>query len=192
MAFHRRDMIHQDLRPENVLIDSAGKAWIIDFGSTQVAGIAESGLGLPQPGLLGTALYAAPEYFVGDAGSWRSDLYSLGVIAYFMLTGRFPYGNQVARSRSLAAQRTLQYQPLADESSDIPLWVDHAIRKAVHPDPLRRQDSLSEFLHDLQQPAADFTPQQRALLERNPLAFWQGATFVLGVVVLVLLYRLAG
>lgn len=191
MAFHRREMLHQDLRPENVLIDVAGNVKIIDFGSTQVMGIAESGLGAMQPGLLGTALYSAPEYFVGDAGSWRSDLYSLGVIAYFMLSGRFPYGNQVARTKSLAAQRMLQYQPLADPHSDIPLWVDHAIRKAVHVNPLQRQDSLSEFLHQLQQPAPDFLRQpQVPLLERNPLAFWQGSTLVLLVVVLVLLYQL--
>lgn len=192
MAFHRRDMLHQDLRPENVMIDTAGKVKIIDFGATRVAGIAESGVGMAQPALLGTALYAAPEYFMGDTGSWHSDLYSLGVIAYFMLSGRFPYGIQVARAKSRAAQRTLCYLPLADEHSDIPQWVDYAIRRAVHTNPLQRHESLSEFLHELQQPAPDFLLQHRPpLLERNPLAFWQGTTLVLLLAVLVLLYQLA-
>src|SRR6185503_18814587 len=95
-AFHRMEMLHQDIRPDNIMIDKTGTAKIIDFGATKVAGAVEAS----PPGhddILGTAQYTAPEYFLGESGSPRSDQFSLGVIAYQMLTGKLPYGAQVAQ-----------------------------------------------------------------------------------------------
>jgi hypothetical protein len=103
-AFHRMEMLHQDLRPENIMIDRTGTVKIIDFGSVSVAGVDGQ-----SSRILGTFQYAAPEYFVGDGGSERADFYSLGVIAYQMLSGRLPYGAEAARVRTRAAQRRLQY-----------------------------------------------------------------------------------
>jgi serine/threonine protein kinase len=105
LAFHRLDMLHQDLRPQNVMIDRTGTAKIIDFGSTRVAGISENASPLSQGELLGTVQYMAPEYLLGEGGDERSDLYSLGVICYQMLSGRLPYGADVARARTRAAPR---------------------------------------------------------------------------------------
>src|SRR5207253_6597821 len=75
-AFHRLEMLHQDLRPANVMVDGTGTAKIIDFGSTRVAGIAENALPLAQAEMLGTLQYMAPEYFLGEGGDERSDLFS--------------------------------------------------------------------------------------------------------------------
>ena len=97
-AFHRMEMLHQDLRPENIMIDGTGTAKIIDFGSTRIAGIAEDSPSGIDDDILGTVQYTAPEYFLGEGGSARSDIFSLGVIAYQMLTGRLPYGAQVRKS----------------------------------------------------------------------------------------------
>ena len=185
-AFHRLEMVHQDLRPANVMIDATGTITIIDFGSTQVAGLIESTAESEQP-ILGTEQYAAPEYFLGDPGTPRSDIFSLGVIAYQMLSGRLPYGAQVSRSRTTAAQRRLEYRPLRHDHRDIPEWVDGAIRKAVHPDPAKRYAELSEFVHDLHHPNSEFLRTRRPpLLERNPVAFWQGLSLILALVVLLL------
>src|SRR6185436_11397973 len=104
-AFHRMEMLHQDLRPQNIMIDRTGTAKIIDFGSVSVAGIEEQARAAEPSRILGTLQYTAPEYFVGDAGSERADLYSLGVITYQMLSGRLPYGSEAARVRTRAAQR---------------------------------------------------------------------------------------
>jgi len=145
-AFHRRDMIHQDLKPDNIMIDRSGTVKIIDFGSTRVAGILEAGYGLEQPHLLGTALYSAPEYFLGEPGTERSDLYALAVITYQMLSGRFPYGNRVARTRTRAEQRRLHYRSVLDEKRAIPGWIDAALHKALQPDPWQRYAELSEFI----------------------------------------------
>ena len=68
-AFHRMDMLHQDLRPANIMIDATGTVKIIDFGSTRVAGLAEGAVAPQDEPLLGTAQYTAPEYFLGESGS---------------------------------------------------------------------------------------------------------------------------
>ena len=117
--------------------------------------------------MLGTAQYTAPEYFLGESGSTRSDQFSLGVIAYQMLSGRLPYGDAVARSRTRAAQRRLAYRTVLDDEREIPVWFDEVLRKATHPDPLRRYEELSEFVHDLRHPNAAYLNQTRApLIER--------------------------
>jgi serine/threonine protein kinase/serine/threonine protein phosphatase PrpC len=186
-AFHRQEMIHQDLRPDNIMIDSTGTAKIIDFGSTRVAGLAEITMSLNQENILGTAQYSAPEYFIGEAGTSRSDMFSLGVIAYQMLSGRLPYGTHVARATTRAAQRKLNYQSVLDDERTIPAWIDEAIRKAVHPDPYKRYEELSEFIFDLRHPNKAFVSKTRPpLMERNPLLFWKTVSFILLLIIIFL------
>ena len=189
-AFHQKEMLHQDLRPDNIMIDATGTVRIIDFGATRVAGVAEA---VPEldGGILGTVQYTAPEYFLGAAGSPQSDLYSLGVIAYQMLTGRLPFGPAAARARTRALQRKLKYRSAANEERGIPLWVDGALRQAVQPDPAARYDALSAFVFDLRHPNPAFrSPSSMPLLERNPVRVWQGVSMVLAVVVVTLLAML--
>jgi len=186
-AFHRQEMVHQDLRPDNVMIDSTGTVKIIDFGSTKVAGVIEV-LPVEDDALLGTVQYAAPEYRIGEAGTDRSDQFSLGVIAYQMLTGRLPYGAQAAMIGSRADLARLHYQPAATPQSDIPEWVDRALEKAVHPDPAQRYEALSEFVYDLRHPNPAFAAlPPRPLLVRNPVLFWQLLSLTLAATSTVLL-----
>lgn len=190
LAFHRLEMLHQDLRPDNVMIDGTGTVKIIDFGSTRVAGIAETAAPIERADLLGTAQYTAPEYFLGESGTPRSDLFSLGVIAYQMLSGKLPYGTKVAKTRTRAAQRKLVYRSLLDDNREVPVWVDEVLKKAVHPDPTRRYEELSELTHELRHPNVAYLNRTRPpLLERNPVAFWKGVSLILAVVIAVLLYK---
>lgn len=185
-AFHRLEMVHQDLKPENILIDTTGTVKIIDFGATRVAGLEEADTAIEQINLLGAALYAAPEYFLGEAGSARSDLYSLGVIAYQMLSGSFPYGAEVPKSRTKSAQKKLNYKSVLNEEREIPTWIDDAIRKAVEPDPFARYEEISEFIYDLHHPNRIFLNKTRPpLIERNPVIFWKAASFVLMLALIV-------
>jgi len=154
---------------------------IIDFGSVSVAGVDGQ-----SSRILGTFQYAAPEYFVGDGGSERADFYSLGVIAYQMLSGRLPYGAEAARVRTRAAQRRLQYETLLDDQRDVPAWIDAALRKAVHPEPRERYEALSEFVYDLRHPNSELV-RSAPLIARNPLAFWRTTCAVLGAIVFLLL-----
>jgi serine/threonine protein phosphatase PrpC/ribosomal protein L39E len=192
-AFHRKEMLHQDLRPANIMIDKTGTVKIIDFGSTRVAGVLEAAPALDGEEILGTVQYTAPEYFVGESGTNRSDLFSLGVITYEMLTGRLPYGARVAMSRTKAAQRKLRYASALDEKREIPFWLDAVLEKAVQVDPLQRYAQLSEFLYDLRHPNKDLMGiRSGALLERNPLLFWQLLSLALALGMAVMLFLLIG
>lgn len=185
-AFHRLEMLHQDLRPDNIMIDSTGTVKIIDFGAARVAGIMESAPSATRNHLLGTVQYSAPEYFLGGEGSSQSDLFSLGVIAYQMLTGRLPYGAQVAKIKSSMDQRNLKYESVLDYRRETPLWVDEAIKKAIHPIPGKRHEDLAEFVYDLHHPNKQFLSRTRApLIERNPIVFWKAVSFILGIMLIL-------
>jgi serine/threonine protein phosphatase PrpC len=191
-AFHRMEIVHQDLRPDNVMIDKTGTVKIIDFGATKVAGVAETAP-LAPPDILGTAQYTAPEYFLGEGGSSRADIFSLGVIAYQMITGALPYGADVAKARTRSQQRKLKYRSALDDHRDIPVWVDRALEKAVQADPYRRYGELSEFMFDLRHPNKTFVDAAGPpLIERNPVLLWQAVSFVLACLVVVLVIRLFG
>ena len=192
-AFHRLEMLHQDLRPENIMIDKTGTVTIIDFGATCVAGITELATPLELGNILGTAQYTAPEYFLGEPGSARSDLFSLAVITYQMLCGRLPFGTAVSSARTRSAQRQLRYASVLSDEREIPLWIDEVLRKALHPDPLRRHDALSEYVHDLRHPGQAFLPKARPpLIERYPVHFWKVVSALLTLVVLALLMERFG
>ncbi|MGV7032067.1 bifunctional protein-serine/threonine kinase/phosphatase [Methylobacterium symbioticum] len=185
-ALHRREMVHQDLRPQNILIDAAETVRIVDFGSTRVAGLAEEGAAA-EP-MLGTLQYTAPECLAGDPASPASDIFSVGVIAYQMLTGRLPYGAEAARSLGAARGRRLHYVSVAAARPGLPPYLDAALRKAVHPNPALRYDALSAFVHDLRHPNPSLPGVRRAaLLERNPVLFWKLVSLALALTVLALL-----
>jgi serine/threonine protein phosphatase PrpC len=186
-AFHRMEMLHQDLRPDNVMIDANGTVKIIDFGSAHVAGLADWAPSGQQP-VLGTLSHTAPEYFLGEAGSERSDQFSLGVLTYHMLTGRLPYGTRVASMRTLADLKHLVYVSAMDEHRRIPAWIDGVLMRAVHPLPHKRYEALSEFVHDLRHPNRAYLARARVpLVERHPVRFWKGLSLLLAVAVIVLL-----
>jgi len=189
-AFHRLEMLHQDLKPDNIMIDQSGTVKIIDFGATLVAGLEEMESAIDQPLILGTAQYSAPEYFLGENGSIYSDQFSLGVITYQMLTGKLPYGSNIAKARSKTAQNKLKYQSLISDDCEIPAWIDDAIRTAVHVNPYKRYEDLSEFVYDLRHPSKTFlTKTKPPLLERNPVVFWQSVSIILLIAVFILLYQ---
>lgn len=190
LALHRQEMVHQDLRPHNIMIESLGTLKIIDFGATRVEGIMDVNIRLEQENLLGTALYSAPEYFLGKEGTTRSDLFSMGIIVYEMLSGHFPYGVEVARAKNESAQKKLRYTPLYHYNQEIPVWVDEAVKKAVALNPNERYEELSEFLYDLRHPNEEFLKKKKPpLVEKNSVVFWRGVSFVLACALAVLCLR---
>ena len=187
-AFHRKDILHQDLKPENIMINPAGLAKIIDFGSARAASLDEIGSTIALPSLVGTIDYTAPEYHLGEPPTNRADIYALGVIAYEMLTGRLPYRRGFANARDVAK---LEFVPAGTVRPDIPLWMDAALRKASEKKPANRTEALSALTSDLRTPnSALGYDRPRPLLERDPVGFWRTIALVLAAINIVLLFML--
>lgn len=195
-AFHRMEMLHQDLKPENIMFDKNGTVKIIDFGSVKIAGIEEMTPleHIGHTAVLGTLNYTAPEYHLGLRGSIKSDLYSLGVIAYEMLNGALPFGPDMPERPDQPSLAKLKYVPSIYHNIMVPAWIDGALKKATAINPQLRYDDLSEFLFDLSLPNPKFLrPDERLpLMQRNPTGFWKGLTALLLFTNLALLYLLMG
>lgn len=183
LAMHRREMVHRDLRPHNVLIDSHGTVKIIDFGSVAVAGVREIAPPADEDAAYaGTLQYSAPELYRGMPATAQSDLYSLGTIAYQLLTGALPYGSKLPSVVAQSNGRMPRYIPASSLNPDVPDWMDAAIAKAVHPDPRQRYEELSEFTYDLANPnPALAAPEPLPLLYRGGAGFWRGLCAILAV-----------
>jgi serine/threonine protein kinase len=185
-AMHRLEMIHQDLKPDNILLDEFNTLKIIDFGSTKIAGLVEIKSVVEHNEIVGTANYSAPEYFKGQTGTSRSDIYSLGVIAYEMLTGHLPYGEitpQRASKKKFNYTSARHYNPL------VPDWMDVCLQKAVDPNPEKRYGLLSEFITDFSRPNQSLLDKNASqpLIERNPLVFWRSLSFIQLLIILFLI-----
>jgi len=192
-ALHRLGMLHRDLKPENVMLDENGQVKIIDFGTVHVSGLAEIHSQVQEDCPVGSVNYIAPEYLAGQACTMQSDLFSLGVMVYEMLTGTLPY--QVLQSSHYDATRKANwsYKRASDVRQDIPQWMNLCLEKALAPNPADRYPAFSEFLHDLCTPNETMVEriENAPLIERSPVRFWQlVSVLLLAVVVLQWLYFL--
>jgi len=188
-AFHRMDMLHQDIKPGNIMITPEGLVKIVDFGSTKIAGIADISTPIERKELLGTKNYTAPEYLIEQPGTTQSDLFALGCIIYEMITGKLPYGEGLSKASDQRSLNRLKYVPISNHIANVPHWMDKAIRTAVQVDPSNRYEKLSELECDLRKPNPEFLKEdQLPLLERNPLAFWKAFSALLFILNLILMY----
>jgi len=134
---HQRGVVHRDIKPDNVLIDhESGRVMVTDFG---IARAIEAGSRLTVTGIaVGTPAYMSPEQAMGERDvDGRSDLYSLGVVAYQMLTGRLPFtgGNSMAL---LLKQVNERPRPIADLRPEVPKHIRDAVERAMLKDPDER------------------------------------------------------
>ena len=181
-SFHRKETLHQDLKPDNIVITKDGVVKIIDFGSCYVAGIHEIESPIERDVVLGTADYSAPEYRIGKKANPQSDQFSLAVIAYEMLTGSRPFGEKYQSCQQYRDFSNLNYVPSFSLNPLIPVWVDGALKKALSVSQELRYGDVSEFLFDLSHPNQVFlTNLPKPLLERNPIRFWQSVSALLGL-----------
>ncbi len=187
-VFHRMEMLHRDLKPENIMLTNDGHIKIIDFGSVKIAGVQEISTPVERIDLLGTKNYTAPEYLLGSDGSNRSDIFSLGVITYEMLTGKLPYGDKLTRNLNWRNLNKIKYTSAIAYNPMIPLWLDGALEKAVNTDQRLRYDTFSEFLFDLTHPNSSFMHRSVPLLESRPDLLWKLVAGVSIIVNLVLIY----
>lgn len=190
-ALHRKDILHQDIKPDNILLTADGIPKIIDFGSCYAAGVEEIDTPFDREQALGTAVYSAPETRFRMRKTKKSDLFSLALVVYEILTGRLPFGEQLEKLKDQRKLSSLKYQTAMQFNPMVPAWMDQALKRALSPLPEHRQDAMSEFIFDLQRPntaykQSTFVP----LSQRNPLKFWQGLALIEAVIIVSFIYFL--
>jgi tRNA A-37 threonylcarbamoyl transferase component Bud32 len=147
LAFaHARDIVHRDVKPQNVLIDQAGDAKVTDFGIARTLDVER---GVTQTGtVLGTSNYLSPEQAEGSPVTPASDVYSLGVVLYEMLTGEVPFrGDNLV---VVAMKHVTENPPaLLDQRRDVPPRLAAAVERALEKSPQRRFPSMDAFATEL-------------------------------------------
>jgi serine/threonine protein kinase len=142
---HGRGVIHRDIKPANILVTRDGHAKIADFG---IAKVSESQMTLPGR-VLGSPAYMAPEQLSGEGVDARSDLFSLGVILYTILTGHRPFqGNSAATVISKVAHH--DPIPVTILEADFPPALNRIVSRAIAKDPAQRYQTGAEMAADLQ------------------------------------------
>ena len=190
-GFHRQEMLHCDLKPENIMIDQFGQIKLIDFGSARIAGIAELATPISVVGNQGTQGYTAPEVILEHRVSRLSDQFSLGVIVYEMFSSKLPYQEKLDKSLTIKKLLKLSYGSVLQHNPHVPIWIDGAIHKACNLEESNRYEVLSEFLFDLEQPNSQFLLVTRAKQPINSILkkyrLFIALSFALNVFMLLLL-----
>ncbi|MGZ4271091.1 MAG: protein kinase domain-containing protein [Solirubrobacteraceae bacterium] len=142
---HRRGVIHRDLKPHNVIVDADGRAKVTDFGIAR-AGASD----MTQTGsIMGTAQYLSPEQAQGQPVSEASDLYSVGIMLYELLTAHVPFDGESAVTIALKHVNEVPPPPSAFNPAVSPA-LDAVVMRALEKDPARRFVSADEFIAGLQ------------------------------------------
>ncbi|MGI9875156.1 protein kinase domain-containing protein [Vibrio chagasii] len=186
-VLQRADMVHRDLKPENIMLLPNGDIKLIDLGAVLIRGI-EEGLPFEENAVpLGAVNYIAPESIKQNVATTRSDLFSVGVIGYEMLTGQLPYPEMTPRSLMQSRHHQWQYRPITQHRSDIPAWFDLVLNKACAEHPTERYGVLGDFISDLYTPNSKLVKRKtkQPLLDRHPIQFWKVLALLLGLVALV-------
>ena len=190
-AAHLEGVVHRDLKPQNIMLDSQGRATVMDFGiarSTEVTGMTQTGA------LLGTPDYMSPEQAKGQEVDARSDLFTLGIIFYELLTGKTPY--QADTLLGTLLKRTQERaRPPIELNPTLPRYLNDLVMRCLEISPAARYQSAAEIAKDLE---AETAPRPTALrlrlprirmVEGHPIRWMAAGLIAVPLIVLAIVFR---
>ena len=161
---HRLGIIHRDLKPSNIMIDKEGNARIMDFGiARSLRAKKRTGSGV----MIGTPEYMAPEQVDGDEADQRSDIYSMGIILYEMVTGRVPFEGETALSIAVKQKSESPLDP-SEYNIRIPEDLSRLILKCLNKTRSSRFQSAEQILAELSQIDSDLPTTERTAIKKEP------------------------
>lgn len=184
-ALHHRDLLHQRIHPDNVLIDAHGQVVLTDFSACHMRDLEGHRRSRELARQVGLNEHSAPEYALDDSVGRRSDQYSLASTIYWLLTGELPYARVPSQLRSHTDLEQLAYRSARTVNPEVSAALDDTLRRALDPQRSLRFRRMSELLYALRhhddRPGA--SQRQRRRWVGDPASFWQG---VAGLLLLLL------
>ena len=157
-AVHQAGLLHRDIKSQNVMREAGGRIVLMDFGAGEVRTTSTQ----PVQRLTGTPLYLAPEVLAGQPATVASDIYSVGVLLYHLLTKRFPVeGETVADLEAAHTQHRIT--PLSDLRPDLPAGIVRVVERALDADPARRHRSAGAMQQELLSTIAPDAVREKAV-----------------------------
>jgi serine/threonine protein phosphatase PrpC len=189
-ALHRQQIVHRDIKPDNILLLGDGGLKLLDLGIARLPAWDEDQAD-PMPG---TPSYMAPELFHGERGSVASDIFALGVTLYRLFSGgAYPYGE----IEPFTTPRFGKPRPLTGRRPDLPVWLDAALARAIAVDPAERYADAIELAFELESGLCKgggkrLSARSLPLYQRNPVLFWQLLALLLFGLLMVCLFQAYG
>lgn len=182
-AAHAEGVVHRDLKPQNIMIDKQGRVYVMDFGIARSVGSE----GLTMTGaLIGTPEYMSPEQVKGEDVDGRSDLFSLGIIFYELLTGKMPYREETVQ-RAMYKRTVERPIPASTEESTVPPFLSEIVSKCLEIAPEKRYQSAHELSADLDSWRLGIADQAGSVMQRWIRRALRNRNFLLAAAAVVIL-----
>jgi len=181
-AAHAEGIVHRDLKPQNIMVDEKGKIYVMDFGIARSVG----GEGLTMTGaVVGTPEFMSPEQVKGEDVDGRSDIFSLGIIFYDLLTGKLPYRSETVQ-RAMYKRTREKPVPASAEDATVPVYLSEVVSKCLEIEPAKRYQSARELYDELERWKNGVAEQAVPVLQRKLRRIARNHSVLVSAVVVLL------